>query len=48
MKGNQAGVQSQILKINPKALYVLCTDYSYNLVVTDNVICQTFDIFFVF
>ena len=36
MKGQEAGLQAGILKINPKALFVPCANHSLNLVVVDS------------
>ena len=36
MKGKEAGLQTRILKINPKALFVRCANHSLNLVVVDS------------
>ena len=35
MKGKEAGLQTRIVKINPKALFVPCENHSLNLVVVD-------------
>lgn len=36
MKGKNAGLQTRILEINPKALFVPCANHSLNLVVVDS------------
>lgn len=40
MKGNQSGVQRQILNMNPRAFFVPCSSHSLNLVVNDAVKCS--------
>uniref|UniRef100_H3AHC0 DUF4371 domain-containing protein n=1 Tax=Latimeria chalumnae TaxID=7897 RepID=H3AHC0_LATCH len=46
MKGKYAGVQKQILEKNPRALFVLCSSHSLNLVVSDAAVCSRHVVFF--